>query len=173
MPRDADSSAVRTADARRAAVPGSMHAFLCSIALVRRVGCRLAEKVPEAAREPFPRGGIQVRCVLQCVRHGGSMRGDACDRATNAILSLQERIMAQDQVKLDGPDLVQGIALAELQHRCMLIAGEQIRLVRRGAEVFARRRSKQAWCLTTTSRLRSPRAFQRTRAAIGNASAGV
>jgi NADPH-dependent 2,4-dienoyl-CoA reductase/sulfur reductase-like enzyme/nitrite reductase/ring-hydroxylating ferredoxin subunit len=48
--------------------------------------------------------------------------------------------MAQDQAKLAGPDLAQGIALAELQDGHMLVghvAGEQVLLVRRGAEMFA------------------------------------
>ncbi|HYT46916.1 MAG TPA: FAD-dependent oxidoreductase [Burkholderiales bacterium] len=48
--------------------------------------------------------------------------------------------MAQDQAKPSGPDLVQGIALAELQEGRMLAghaAGEQVLLVRRGTEVFA------------------------------------
>jgi apoptosis-inducing factor 3 len=48
--------------------------------------------------------------------------------------------MAQDQAKPSGPDLVQGIALAELQDGRMLAghaAGEQVLLVRLGTEVFA------------------------------------
>jgi hypothetical protein len=47
--------------------------------------------------------------------------------------------MAQDQAKPSGPDLVQGIALAELQDGRMLAghaAGEQVLLVRLGTEVF-------------------------------------
>src|SRR6266498_5064768 len=50
------------------------------------------------------------------------------------------RVMAQDQAKPSGPDLAQGIALAELQDGRMLVghaAGEQVLLVRRGTEVFA------------------------------------
>jgi NADPH-dependent 2,4-dienoyl-CoA reductase/sulfur reductase-like enzyme/nitrite reductase/ring-hydroxylating ferredoxin subunit len=48
--------------------------------------------------------------------------------------------MAQDQAKLAGPDLAQGISLAELKDGHMLVghaAGEQVVLVRRGKEVFA------------------------------------
>src|ERR1017187_7261936 len=48
--------------------------------------------------------------------------------------------MTQDQAKLSGPDLTQGIALGELADGGKLIghAGdEQVLLVRRGTEVFA------------------------------------
>ena len=48
--------------------------------------------------------------------------------------------MAQDQAKLSGPDLTQGIALGELADGGKLVghAGdEQVLLVRRGTEVFA------------------------------------
>jgi apoptosis-inducing factor 3 len=48
--------------------------------------------------------------------------------------------MAQDQAELSGPDLAQGIALAELADGGKLVGhagGEQVLLVRRGAEVFA------------------------------------
>jgi nitrite reductase/ring-hydroxylating ferredoxin subunit len=48
--------------------------------------------------------------------------------------------MAQDQTKLQGPDLAQGIVFAELHDDRMLLghaAGEQVLLVRRGDEVFA------------------------------------
>jgi NADPH-dependent 2,4-dienoyl-CoA reductase/sulfur reductase-like enzyme/nitrite reductase/ring-hydroxylating ferredoxin subunit len=49
-------------------------------------------------------------------------------------------MMAQNETKLSGPDLAQGIALAELQDGQMLVGhagGEQVLLVRRGSEVLA------------------------------------
>jgi NADPH-dependent 2,4-dienoyl-CoA reductase/sulfur reductase-like enzyme/nitrite reductase/ring-hydroxylating ferredoxin subunit len=49
-------------------------------------------------------------------------------------------MMAQDQPELIGPDLLQGLALSELTDGAMLVGhagGEQVLLVRRGAEVFA------------------------------------
>jgi NADPH-dependent 2,4-dienoyl-CoA reductase/sulfur reductase-like enzyme/nitrite reductase/ring-hydroxylating ferredoxin subunit len=48
--------------------------------------------------------------------------------------------MAQDQAKVSGPDLAQGIALAELADGGKLVGhvgGEQVLLVRRGTEIFA------------------------------------
>ena len=48
--------------------------------------------------------------------------------------------MVQEEKKLDGPDLTQGIALDELPDGGMLVGhdgDEQILLVRRGSEVFA------------------------------------
>ena len=48
--------------------------------------------------------------------------------------------MAQDQATQSGPDLGQGIALAELANGGKLVghvAGEEVLLVRRGAEIFA------------------------------------
>ena len=48
--------------------------------------------------------------------------------------------MAQDQAAMVGPDLAQGIELAELADGSMLVghaSGEQILLVRRGPEIFA------------------------------------
>ena len=48
--------------------------------------------------------------------------------------------MAQDQAELSGPDLAQGIALSDLADGAMLLGhagGEQVLLVRQGAEVFA------------------------------------
>src|ERR1039458_7575662 len=48
--------------------------------------------------------------------------------------------MTQDQAELSGPDLARGIALSELADGAMLLGhagGEQVLLVRQGAEVFA------------------------------------
>src|SRR5688572_32619867 len=48
--------------------------------------------------------------------------------------------MAQDQDELSGPDLTQGVALSQLIDGATLVGhadGEQILLVRRGAEIFA------------------------------------
>ena len=48
--------------------------------------------------------------------------------------------MAQDQAELSGPDLAQGIALSDLADGAVLLGhagGEQVLLVRQGAEVFA------------------------------------
>ena len=48
--------------------------------------------------------------------------------------------MVQEETKLTGPDLTQGIALDELSDGGMLVGhavDEQILLVRRGSEVFA------------------------------------
>jgi NADPH-dependent 2,4-dienoyl-CoA reductase/sulfur reductase-like enzyme/nitrite reductase/ring-hydroxylating ferredoxin subunit len=48
--------------------------------------------------------------------------------------------MAQDQAELSGPDLSQGVALSQLADGATLVGhakGEQILLVRRGAEIFA------------------------------------
>jgi apoptosis-inducing factor 3 len=48
--------------------------------------------------------------------------------------------MAQDQAELSGPDLAQGIALSNLADGAMLLGhsgGEQVLLVRQGAEIFA------------------------------------
>jgi hypothetical protein len=59
--------------------------------------------------------------------------------------------MVQEEKKLAGPDLTQGIALDELPDGGMLVghAGdEQILLVRRGSEVFAEgasRRGSPGW----------------------------
>lgn len=48
--------------------------------------------------------------------------------------------MAQDQSELSGPDLTQGLALSELADGATMVGhadGEQVLLVRRGAEIFA------------------------------------
>jgi NADPH-dependent 2,4-dienoyl-CoA reductase/sulfur reductase-like enzyme/nitrite reductase/ring-hydroxylating ferredoxin subunit len=48
--------------------------------------------------------------------------------------------MAQDQAELSGPDLAQGIALSALADGAMLLGhagGEQVLVVRQGAEIFA------------------------------------
>src|ERR1700677_2456094 len=58
----------------------------------------------------------------------------------HGLTSSGEKRMAQEEAALTGPDLVQGLPLAELADGGKLVGhagGEQVLLVRRGTEIFA------------------------------------